>query len=90
MDLRGALSQHKGHPVWGNAAKYLMSKGMKVPSQGKSVGDHDPIYPIKSATRDQLPNSLEWRVYEFVARHFLGSLSSDLKYKVKLPFDQTC
>ena len=46
-------------------------------SGGVDVGDHPPITPMRSASRDQLRDS-EWRLYDFVTRHFLASVSSEM------------
>ena len=44
-------------------------------SGGADVGDHPPITPMRSATRDQLRDS-EWKLYDFVTRHFLATVRS--------------
>jgi DNA topoisomerase-3 len=41
------------------------------------VGDHPPITPVRLATEAELGGGSESRIYNFVARHFLGSLSPD-------------
>ena len=43
-------------------------------SSGTDVGDHPPITPMRSATRDQLRDA-EWKIYDFVTRHFLATVS---------------
>ena len=37
---------------------------------------HPPIHPVKLPKRSTLDYD-DWRVYEFIARHFLGSISKD-------------
>lgn len=52
---------------------------MRNPKGGKDVGDHPPITPTnKVPSRENLGND-EWRVYEYVARHFLATISPDAK-----------
>ena len=42
---------------------------------GHDAGDHPPITPVASATEQELGGGDMWRLYDYVARHFLGSLS---------------
>jgi len=52
---------------------------MKHPRGGKDVGDHPPITPTnKTPSRESLKGD-EWRLYEYVARHFLATVSADAK-----------
>ena len=44
---------------------------------GHDAGDHPPITPVASATEQELGGGDMWRLYDYVARHFLGSLSQD-------------
>ena len=44
-------------------------------SSGQDVGDHPPITPMKNASRHQLSNDMQWRVYELVVTNFLASVS---------------
>jgi DNA topoisomerase-3 len=41
------------------------------------VGDHPPITPVRSATENELGGGPTWLLYDYVTRHFLGSLSPD-------------
>ena len=47
---------------------------------GTDAGDHPPITPIASATEAELGGGDTWRLYDYVARHFLGSLSPDCSF----------
>ena len=47
---------------------------------GNDAGDHPPITPIASATEAELGGGDTWRLYDYVARHFLGSLSPDCSF----------
>jgi DNA topoisomerase-3 len=42
---------------------------------------------MKVATKEQLPDD-EWRLYEYITRHFIASLSGDCTYKeIVVTFD---
>ncbi len=43
-------------------------------STGSDAGDHPPITPMGSATRDQVRDS-DWKLYDFITRHFLATVS---------------
>ena len=47
---------------------------------GTDVGDHPPITPVVMATEKDLDTD-SWRIYDYVARHFLGSVSGDCVYR---------
>lgn len=47
---------------------------------GTDVGDHPPITPVVMATEADLDTD-SWRIYDYVARHFLGSVSPDCVYR---------
>ncbi len=47
---------------------------------GHDAGDHPPITPVASATEHELGGGDMWRLYDYVARHFLGSLSPDCTF----------
>ena len=84
FDVRSSLRDHANHPEWGRTASYLLrtkySKSGLPPRRGKDVGDHPPITPLRSATREQVGGGAAWRVYEFVVRNFLGSLHNELLF----------
>ena len=88
FDVRTMLREHQTHPEWGRTASYLIrtkySKSGKPPLRGKDAGDHPPITPLKAATREEVGGGNQWRVYDFITRVFLGSLSDDLKYKRRI------
>jgi len=52
-----------------------------MPRKGKDAGDHPPITPMKLGNRSDFDRDT-WRVYEFICRHFMGTVSRDLKYRV--------
>lgn len=74
------LQQHRSHPEWGYyAAKLLKGEGLSKPKKGVDAGDHPPITPVLSATKDDLSDR-EWRLYQFITKTFLGSISEDAVY----------
>lgn len=54
-----------------------MTLSLASPTAGVDVGDHPPITPVRCASEAELGGGDTWRLYDFVARHFLGSLSPD-------------
>ncbi len=48
---------------------------------GHDAGDHPPITPVASATEAELGGGDDWRLYDYIARHFLGSLSGDCIFR---------
>lgn len=51
------------------------------PRRGHDAGDHPPITPLKNASRADFSDNDSWRVYDYICRHFIASLSQDLLYK---------
>eukprot|EP01062_Namystynia_karyoxenos_P028313 TRINITY_DN21465_c0_g1_i1.p1 TRINITY_DN21465_c0_g1~~TRINITY_DN21465_c0_g1_i1.p1 ORF type:complete len:1104 (+),score=280.97 TRINITY_DN21465_c0_g1_i1:101-3412(+) len=84
FDLSAALRDQESHPAWGKTAGWILRHHggrVPVPRDGTDVGDHPPITPCRCAHREEFQGkNQEWRVYEFVTRHFLASLMSDTKY----------
>jgi DNA topoisomerase-3 len=80
FDVQGALSLHRKHPIWGDYVASLMAAGPHTPKSGVDAGDHPPITPMLSATEAELGGGDAWRLFEYVTRHFLGSVSPDCKY----------
>lgn len=52
-----------------------------APKSGSDKGDHPPLTPTASASREQF-DSDTWKVYDFICRHFLATVSRDMVYKV--------
>lgn len=70
-------------------ASGLLDKGINTPKKGVDVGDHPPITP-SSKIATNLSGS-EARVYDFVTRRYLASISYDAvltKSKVSFKFGQ--
>ena len=61
----------------------MNSGRVKTPEKGHDVGDHPPITPMKAATRDELSKGGEWKIYDYVTRHFIASLHDDMEYVEK-------
>lgn len=81
FDLAAALREQADHPNWGQTASILLKQGrIRNPSSGKDVGDHPPITPMRAAPRDEFSKGNEWRLYEYITRHFIASLMEDVEY----------
>jgi len=79
FDLRDVLRQQQNNNEWGSYVKDLMSKGINKPRKGHDAGDHPPITPTRAASRDHFDGDA-WRIYDYVVRHFLGTVSYNCKY----------
>ncbi|KAL5542809.1 hypothetical protein UlMin_010519 [Ulmus minor] len=79
FDFQGTLGTLANNPTWGTYVKKLLTDGYSKPKLGTDAGDHPPITPMLSATEDMLDNDA-WRLYDYVCRHFIGSVSPDCKY----------
>ena len=44
-------------------------------------GDHPPITPVRSASEAEVGGGDAWRIYDYVSRHFLGSISGDATFR---------
>ncbi|XP_049825992.1 DNA topoisomerase 3-beta-1 isoform X2 [Aethina tumida] len=53
--------------------------GVNRPKSGHDAGDHPPITPMKAASRNELDGD-SWRLYDYITRHFIGTLAKDCKY----------
>ncbi|XP_069476082.1 DNA topoisomerase 3-beta-1 isoform X2 [Ambystoma mexicanum] len=79
FDLKGCLRQQANNPYWSDTVKALLSEGLNRPRKGSDAGDHPPITPMRSATEPELGGDA-WRLYEYIARHFIATISYDCKY----------
>nr|XP_012321901.1 DNA topoisomerase 3-beta-1 isoform X3 [Aotus nancymaae] len=79
FDLKGALRQQANHPYWADMVKQLLAEGINRPRKGHDAGDHPPITPMRSATEAELGGDA-WRLYEYITRHFIATVSHDCKY----------
>ena len=80
FDFKEVLTAHKAHPEWGYYASALLrGEGFSKPKKGVDAGDHPPITPIKSVSKSELSDR-EWKLYQFIAKTFFGSISEDAIY----------
>lgn len=76
--LMSLVQNQKQSNDWGFYAEELLDRGkFQRPRAGKSDDKaHPPIHPIKHADRNSLKPE-EWKIYEFITRHFLASCGQD-------------
>ena len=82
--LSEALKKLESSSHWGVEVRALLSAGICPPRNGQDAGDHPPITPMKLASKELL-DSDSWNIYDYIVRHFIGSVGS--KY---LPLDEMC
>jgi DNA topoisomerase III len=58
----------------------LMKSRVSRPLGGVDMGDHPPITPVAVATENAVGGGDDWRIYEYIARHFLATVSPDCAY----------
>lgn len=68
------LAAHQLHSEWGKYALTLLEKGYEAQQQEQEAGEILPIIPVKSAERGKM-NNYEWKIYQFVTKNFLASIS---------------
>jgi len=79
FDFKEILEEQSDHPEWGDFAKNLLKNGHNKPKKGLNAGDHPPITPVRAAYRGEL-GEREWKIYAYITRSFLGSISRDATY----------
>jgi len=79
FDIRSTLQQQSSDHRWGNYVQKLLAKGHNKSRGGVDMGDHPPITPCRSAS-GELSGDMG-RVYEFVVRHFIASISHDAVWR---------
>ncbi|KAI8379543.1 DNA topoisomerase [Radiomyces spectabilis] len=79
FDIQSIVAEQTQHPLWGDYCKDLLQQGFKHPSGGKDIGDHPPITPMRMAVEEDLFGNT-WRLYDFITRTFIASISKSLKY----------
>lgn len=76
------MREQENHPTWGKTVKYLLRQGgAKSTVSGSDKGDHPPITPMKAAPRDEFNKGNDWRLYDYITRHFIASLMDDVQYE---------
>ncbi|XP_047005827.1 DNA topoisomerase 3-beta-1 isoform X2 [Ictalurus punctatus] len=79
FDLKGTLRQQANCSYWAETVRALITDGINRPRKGVDAGDHPPITPMRAATESEL-GSDGWRLYEYITRHFIATVSHDCKY----------
>lgn len=79
FDLHAVLRVLQPSGDFGEEARAIAGD-FQTPRKGKDAGDHPPITPMKLGHRGDFDRDT-WRVYEFICRHFMGTISRDLKYR---------
>uniref|UniRef100_H2YRK7 DNA topoisomerase n=1 Tax=Ciona savignyi TaxID=51511 RepID=H2YRK7_CIOSA len=80
FDFRSALSTQTRSRSWGAYVSSLLSTGFTKPRKGSDAGDHPPITPMLCATEQEIGGHDSWRLYEYIVRHFIATLSPDCTY----------
>ncbi len=78
FDFVSVLQPHAKHEDWGAFVASLFEVGIVPPKAGSDHGDHPPITPMRVATEKEL--GAQYCIYEYVARHFIASVSPDCEY----------
>jgi len=87
FDLTSALVEQRNSSIWGAHVAALLERGFERPKAGHDAGDHPPITPMRGVNSGML-NGDDWRIYEYIARHFIATVSPDCKFlKKKVTFD---
>ncbi|XP_011298257.1 DNA topoisomerase 3-beta-1 [Fopius arisanus] len=79
FDLLATLRQQQNSSEWGDEVKKILASGINRPKKGHDAGDHPPITPMKSVSRNELDGDA-WRIYDYITRHFIATLAKDCKY----------
>ncbi|CAK0893421.1 unnamed protein product [Prorocentrum cordatum] len=66
----------------GKTASYILNNNpmIRPPTSGHDAGDHPPITPMRCAPRGEITKGKEWKLYDYIARHFIASLMDDFQY----------
>ncbi|KAL7573953.1 hypothetical protein ACA910_001962 [Epithemia clementina (nom. ined.)] len=81
FDIKGMLQQQATDSRWGSYVKQLLASGNDTKGRGGvDMGDHPPITPCRSAREGELFGDSA-RIYEFVVRHCIASVSPDAVWK---------
>ncbi|XP_047134051.1 DNA topoisomerase 3-beta-1 isoform X1 [Hydra vulgaris] len=82
FDLIGPLKLQCGNRSFGEYVSQLLSKGINKPRKGLDAGDHPPITPMRLASPNDLSSDM-WKVYDYIVKHFISTVSYECCYKVK-------
>ncbi|MDD5748479.1 MAG: DNA topoisomerase I [Actinomycetota bacterium] len=79
LSFRSLLESIRDSDVVGVFADELLKLRFFKPTRGrKESTDHPPIHPTSKAKKEDL-SSLQWKIYELVARRFLATLSKEAR-----------
>ena len=79
FDLKDVVRQQQHSSDWGQECKDLLAGGLAKPRKGHDAGDHPPITPCRAVSRGELDGEA-WKLYDYIVRHFLGTVSANCKY----------
>lgn len=80
FNLKEVIVQQSRSTQWGELCQKLLNGDMQHPRKGSDQGDHPPITPTAFATPQELSGD-NWRLYEFITKYFIATLSPDCKYE---------
>jgi DNA topoisomerase IA len=80
FDIAETLQQQVGDARWSSYVRALLREGHNKSRGGVDMGDHPPITPCRAAGQGELSGDMA-RVYEFVVRHFIASVSQDAVWR---------
>ncbi|SBS85807.1 DNA topoisomerase 3, putative [Plasmodium ovale] len=78
MNLQKLVQELGKNNIFGFYAQKLSKDNFKKPRKGK-LNDkaHPPIHPVKNMNKSDKIEDKEWKLYEFICRHFLAVCSDD-------------
>jgi DNA topoisomerase-3 len=84
FDFKSVVSMFLHADPWDELASQVhdhLMRGFKPKKgAGQDVGDHPPITPTRAPTPAELSGSNEFKLFDYVMRHFLGSLLPPCEY----------
>jgi DNA topoisomerase-3 len=80
IDLKKLIEKQLPDQRWGAYAQGLLDGAFSEPRKGRNNDQaHPPIHPVSWVDLNKLASDESRRVYEFIARRFLGCCSEDAK-----------
>lgn len=80
FDFQGVVKALTHVEVISGYATGLLQTGINKPKAGTDAGDHPPITPTQKVPMKDRMQQNEWKLYDFVVRHFLATVSPDAKF----------
>jgi len=88
-DLTKLTEKFISHEDFGSVAKECIElDGVKNPSKGRFTKDHEPIKPVKAASREDIEKPFKktpsivknsWEIYSYIVWRFLATVHTDAK-----------